>query len=127
MLLSPIISSGYQVATPRVAASHAAASSRVAMVADATPVFGLARGQIYGPTAPAHPAEKPWTNLESQEAVQIVKATSQELREPLRTDMQNDEIFVSKDSSEHRPRRPSPDPRASPTFSTGSHVAASAV
>merc|ERR1719298_233344 len=55
-------------------------------------------GQKFGPTAPAHPWAKPWTNLETQEAVQIVKARSQDLREPLNSDMKNDEIFVSKDS-----------------------------
>ena len=61
--------------------------------------FGLAPGQIYGPTNPAHPAEGlPWTNLDSQEDVQLVKARSSDLRQPLGSDMQNDEIFVSKDS-----------------------------
>jgi len=63
------------------------------------PVFGLARGQKYGPTSPAHPATLPWTNKVEQEHVQIIKATSSELREPLLADMANDEIFVSKDSS----------------------------
>merc|ERR1719453_790486 len=42
--------------------------------------------------------DKPWTNLEKQEDVQLVKAVSDGLREPLRADMANDEIFVSKDS-----------------------------
>jgi len=60
--------------------------------------FGLALGQQFGPTAPAHPMEKPWTNLMTQEAVQIVKAASNDLRDPLISDMANDEIFVSKDS-----------------------------
>jgi len=55
-------------------------------------------GQIYGPTAPAHPWAKPWTNLYEQEAVQLVKARSQLLKQPLKDDMANDEIFVSKDS-----------------------------
>merc|ERR1719238_2500893 len=42
--------------------------------------------------------EKPWTNLATQEEVQLVKARSQDLRAPLKDDMANDEIFVSKDS-----------------------------
>ena len=56
--------------------------------------------QTVGPTAPAHPAPGglPWTNLETQETVQVVKAASKGLREPLLTDMGDDEIFVSKDS-----------------------------
>ena len=60
--------------------------------------FGLAPGQKFGPTAPAHPADKPWTNLETQEGVQLVKAASNDLRQPLLADMGNDEISVSKDS-----------------------------
>merc|ERR1719311_1764316 len=55
-------------------------------------------GQKFGPTAPAHPWAKPWTNLYEQEAVQLVKARSQQLKQPLKDDMANDEIFVSKDS-----------------------------
>jgi len=55
-------------------------------------------GQKFGPTAPAHPWAKPWTNLYEQEAVQLVKARSQLLKQPLKDDMANDEIFVSKDS-----------------------------
>ena len=41
--------------------------------------------QTVGPTAPAHPAPGglPWTNLETQETVQVVKAASKGLREPL--------------------------------------------
>ena len=31
-------------------------------------------GQIFGPTNPAHAWEKPWTNLETQEGVQVVGA-----------------------------------------------------
>ena len=56
--------------------------------------------QTVGPTAPAHPAPGglPWTNLETQETVQVVKAAAKGLREPLLTDMGDDEIFVSKDS-----------------------------
>merc|ERR1719353_2482511 len=55
-------------------------------------------GQIYGPTKPAHAWPKPWTNLESQEGVQLVKARSLQLKQPLKDDMANDEIFVSGDS-----------------------------
>merc|ERR1719247_4097380 len=55
-------------------------------------------GQKFGPTAPAHPWAKPWTNLYEQEAVQLVKARSQQLKQPLKDDMANDEIFVSMDS-----------------------------
>ena len=75
--------------------AHAAASQVRMDVAD---VPGLVQGQKYGPTAPAHPAVKPWTNLETQEGVQLVKAKSDLLRQPLLSDMANDEIFVSKDS-----------------------------
>jgi sulfite reductase (ferredoxin) len=60
--------------------------------------FGLGVGQKYGPTAPAHPMEKPWSNVLTQEGVQIVKAASNDLRDPLVSDMVNEEIFVSKDS-----------------------------
>ena len=55
-------------------------------------------GQIFGPTNPAHAWEKPWTNLETQEGVQVVKAHSRQLKDPLKADMADDEIFVSKDS-----------------------------
>ena len=41
---------------------------------------------------------RPWTNLETQEAVQIIKANSNHLRDPLDADMKNDEIKVSADS-----------------------------
>jgi sulfite reductase (ferredoxin) len=58
----------------------------------------LSEGQIIGPTKPAHEWPKPWTNLESQEAVQVVKAKSGQLMEPLKTDMADDEIYVSGDS-----------------------------
>ena len=58
----------------------------------------LNHGQKIGPTKPAHPWKKPWTNLESQEAVQVVKAKSLQLQEPLKTDMADDEIYVSGDS-----------------------------
>ena len=44
-------------------------------------------GQKFGPTAPAHPWAKPWTNLYEQEAVQLVKARSQQLKQPLKDDM----------------------------------------
>ena len=36
--------------------------------------------------------------MEKQEEVQVIKARSKDLREPLKADMANDEIFVSKDS-----------------------------
>lgn len=58
----------------------------------------LGEKQVYGPTKPAHAWPKPWTNLETQEHVQVVKAASGLLQEPLRTDMGDDEIFVGKDS-----------------------------
>ena len=62
--------------------------------------FGLADGQKVGPTNPAHPATAPlpWTNKHAQEHVQVVKAASHDLRQPLVADMANEEIFVSKDS-----------------------------
>jgi hypothetical protein len=75
--------------------AHAAASQVRMDVAD---VPGLVQGQKFGPTAPAHPAVKPWTNLETQEGVQLIKAKSDLLRQPLLADMADDEIFVSKDS-----------------------------
>ena len=43
-------------------------------------------------------SRRPWTNLEKQEEVQIVKAASNGLRAPLDADMKDDEIFVSKSS-----------------------------
>jgi sulfite reductase (ferredoxin) len=68
-------------------------------IAEPAPVFDdLSEGQIVGPTKPGHMWEKPWTNLESQEHVQVVKAASGQLMEPLLTDMGDDEIFVSGDS-----------------------------
>ena len=79
----------------RAQPAHAAASQVRMDVAD---VPGLVAGQKYGPTAPAHPAVKPWTNLETQEGVQLIKAKSDLLRQPLLADMADDEIFVSKDS-----------------------------
>ena len=36
--------------------------------------------------------------MQGQEEVQLIKANSDLLREPLGSDMKNDEIFVSKDS-----------------------------
>jgi len=66
--------------------------------AGAVLVQDLGEGQKFGPTSPAHPWAKPWTNLHEQEAVQLVKARSLQLKEPLKTDMADDEIFVSKDS-----------------------------
>jgi len=80
------------------AAAPAAAGVRPAMVDLDAAAFGLADGQRVGSTAPAHPAEKPWTNLEKQESVQLIKARSDHLRAPLQADMANDEIFVSPDS-----------------------------
>ena len=41
---------------------------------------------------------RPWTNLEKQEDVQLVKAASNGLMAPLDADMKDDEIFVSKKS-----------------------------
>eukprot|EP00747_Dinoflagellata_sp_TGD_P129862 gnl/TRDRNA2_/TRDRNA2_174751_c1_seq2.p1 gnl/TRDRNA2_/TRDRNA2_174751_c1~~gnl/TRDRNA2_/TRDRNA2_174751_c1_seq2.p1 ORF type:complete len:713 (+),score=133.62 gnl/TRDRNA2_/TRDRNA2_174751_c1_seq2:26-2140(+) len=55
-------------------------------------------GQKYGPTNPAHEWPKPWTNLQKQEKVQKVKARSGQLKEPLKTDLANDEIFITEDS-----------------------------
>ena len=83
---------------PVVASASVARAGRVAMDGEADNDFGLAMGQLYGPTAPAHPMEKPWTNLEKQESVQIIKAASNHLRSPLDADMKNDEIRVSDDS-----------------------------
>ena len=54
--------------------------------------------QKFGSTTPAHAWPKPWTNTGEQEHVQIVKAHSGQLMEPLLTDMSDDEIFVSGDS-----------------------------
>lgn len=58
----------------------------------------LSEGQKYGPTNPAHAWEKPWTNLKKQETVQSVKTESGQLREPLKTEMDNDEIFVTSEA-----------------------------
>ena len=66
--------------------------------AAATVFDDLNLGQTIGPTAPGHAWPKPWTNLVEQEAVQVVKAKSGQLTEPLLTDMGDDEIFVSGDS-----------------------------
>jgi sulfite reductase (ferredoxin) len=83
---------------PTGSAAASTRSARVLMDAEADMDFGLAPGQKYGPTSPAHPMEKPWTNLVKQEEVQLVKARSEALLQPLKSDMANDEIFVSKDS-----------------------------
>jgi sulfite reductase (ferredoxin) len=83
----------------RVSMRRAAVMDESAASAEAAVlVQDLGEGQIFGPTAPAHPWSKPWTNLHEQEAVQLVKARSLLLKEPLKTDMADDEIFVSKDS-----------------------------
>jgi sulfite reductase (ferredoxin) len=96
-MLLGLSTSAYQLAGGPTAGRPArAAASQVRM--DVADVPGLVQGQKYGPTAPAHPAVKPWTNLETQEGVQLVKAKSEGLRQPLLDDMANDEIFVSKDS-----------------------------
>jgi len=76
----------------------AAGRARVRMDGEFDPSLYLGEGQKYGPTAPAHPAEKPWTNMKPHESVQIVKAMSDHLRDPLLADMANDEIAVSADS-----------------------------
>ena len=67
-----------------------AATRRAAPLMDGESEFGLAvdLGQKFGPTAPAHPWPKPWTNLEKQEGVQGVKAASNYLKAPLAADMQ---------------------------------------
>ena len=96
-MLLGLSTSAYQLAGGPTAGRPArAAAAQVRM--DVADVPGLVQGQKYGPTAPAHPAVKPWTNLETQEGVQLVKAKSDGLRQPLLDDMANDEIFVSKDS-----------------------------
>jgi len=76
--------SAYQLGAPLGVHVRAAASPRMEVATD----FGLAAGQKYGPTAPAHPAPGlPWTNLEKQEEVQLIKAKSHDLRQPLLNDM----------------------------------------
>jgi len=78
---------------------HRAPHVRMDGEEEAVAVFqDLNMGQTIGPTAPAHAWPKPWTNLVDQEAVQVVKAKSGQLTEPLKTDMGDDEIFVSGDS-----------------------------
>jgi len=73
-------------------------ASPISMDAEFDPSLYLGPGQKYGPTAPAHPATKPWTNMKDHESVQLIKANSNHLRDPLDSDMKNDEIFVSSDS-----------------------------
>jgi len=86
----------------RAASAPRARSVRMEPTETETPelsvVDDMSPGQLYGPTKPAHAWPKPWTNLEEQEKVQIVKAGSDHLRDPLLADMENDEIFVSADS-----------------------------
>jgi len=54
-------------------------------------------GQIYGPQHPAHPAEKPYTNLDvSKNKVEFDKRDSALLKEPLMSELYNDEISVTK-------------------------------
>jgi sulfite reductase (ferredoxin) len=55
-------------------------------------------GQKYGPTNPAHEWPKPWTNLVKQEKVQMVKAASEQLKQPLFDDLASDEIFITDDA-----------------------------
>ena len=80
------------------AAVHGRAARASSLSMQAVSEGGLDAGQTFGPTNPAHPAKLPWTNLEKQEGVQILKAKSNGLRAPLDSCMKNDEIFVSKDS-----------------------------
>jgi sulfite reductase (ferredoxin) len=61
-------------------------------------VQDLSEGQLFGPTKPAHQWDKPWTNLHKQEPVQKVKAASGQLKEPLKTELGNDEIFITGDA-----------------------------
>ena len=77
--------SAYHMGAPLGHAVHVRTTASVRM--DTATDFGLAPGQKYGPTAPAHPASLPWTNLETQEAVQLIKAASNDLRQPLLNDM----------------------------------------
>merc|ERR1719305_551233 len=58
----------------------------------------LPDGQKWGPTNPAHAWSKPWVNTEKQEGVQVVKAHSGYLQQPLKNEMANDEIFVTDDA-----------------------------
>lgn len=60
----------------------------------------LSPGQKFGPTKPAHEWPKPWTNRIKQEKVQSAKAESEQLKEPLKTEMANSEIFIT-DTSVH--------------------------
>jgi sulfite reductase (ferredoxin) len=76
--------SAYQLVAPVGRASRVASAPRMQETATD---FGLAPGQKYGPTAPAHQVSKPWSNLETQEGVQIIKAASNDLRQPLLADM----------------------------------------
>ena len=95
------LTDAFNVAPASVGGRTLSRSSTVRMEPTDTEVdFGLELGQKFGPTSPAHPAVPPlpWTNTETQEDVQLVKAASNGLRAPLLSDMQNDEIFVSKDS-----------------------------
>jgi sulfite reductase (ferredoxin) len=95
------LTDAFNVAPASVGGRTPSRSSTVRMEPTDTEVdFGLELGQKFGPTSPAHPAVPPlpWTNTETQEDVQLVKAASNGLRAPLLSDMQNDEIFVSKDS-----------------------------
>ena len=84
--------SAYQLGAPAGRAAPVSRSAAPLMIGE----FGLADGQKYGPTSPAHTPTKPlpWTNLEEQESVQIVKATSNGLRQPLLKDMADDEVCL---------------------------------
>lgn len=86
LLASAVLASAsaYQLGTPAGRAPRAAPPPRMQ---EAATDFGLAPGQKYGPTAPAHQVIKPWSNLETQEGVQIIKAASNDLRQPLLDDM----------------------------------------
>jgi hypothetical protein len=72
-----------------------------APVVDETPavIEDMSEGQIFGPTNPAHSWSKPWTNLHEQEGVQLVKARSLQLKQPLKDDMANDKSSSQRTAS----------------------------
>eukprot|EP00471_Norrisiella_sphaerica_P004487 CAMPEP_0184485386 /NCGR_PEP_ID=MMETSP0113_2-20130426/6996_1 /TAXON_ID=91329 /ORGANISM="Norrisiella sphaerica, Strain BC52" /LENGTH=709 /DNA_ID=CAMNT_0026866805 /DNA_START=342 /DNA_END=2471 /DNA_ORIENTATION=- len=61
---------------------------------DLTEWFGP--GQKFGPQNPAHPAEKPYSNLElKKNKVEFDKKDSGQLTEPIRSELFNDEIKIT--------------------------------